>query len=231
MAPSELPGEPADRMRRSDGAQTRERLLLSALRLFAEKGYERTSTREFAHSAHANVGAIAYYFGDKQGLYRAAFTEVTGNPRDDIAAFADPALSLHQALLAVYRGFAEPFELGELPRLCTRLHLREMIEPTGAWQTHIQMDLRPYHQALTEVLRRHLGLPRPDDDLYRLAFAIVSLGVYLYVGQDLIDDLCPSLMADAPAIHRWAERMAEHALAMVQAEARRRGLPLPTDNP
>lgn len=231
MTPDGIRPDTADRTRRSDGAQTRERLLLSALRLFAEQGYDRTSTREIAQAAQANVGAIAYYFGDKQGLYRAAFTEVGGNPRDDIARFADPALSLRQALLAIYHGFAEPFERGELPRLCTRLHLREMIEPTGAWQTHIQTDLRPYHQALVEVLRRHLGLPRADDDLYRLGFAIVSLGVYLYVGQDLIDDLCPSLMADTPAIHRWAERMADLALAMVDAEARRRGLPLQPDIP
>ncbi|PWF55481.1 DUF1956 domain-containing protein, partial [Massilia glaciei] len=34
------------RKTRSDGAQSRERLLLAAMRLFAEQGFAKTSTRE-----------------------------------------------------------------------------------------------------------------------------------------------------------------------------------------
>src|SRR4051812_24113332 len=63
------------RKSRSDGVQSRERLLLSAMRLFAEQGFARTSTREIALAAGTNIASISYYFGDKAGLYRAAFTE------------------------------------------------------------------------------------------------------------------------------------------------------------
>jgi AcrR family transcriptional regulator len=64
---------------RSDGAQARERLLYAALRLFAASGFERTSVREIAQAAGANVSAVGYYFGDKAGLYRAAFFEPLGD--------------------------------------------------------------------------------------------------------------------------------------------------------
>jgi AcrR family transcriptional regulator len=60
---------------RSDGEQSRERLLHSAIRLFAEQGYAKTSTRELAQAAGTNAAAIGYYFGDKAGLYRAAFAQ------------------------------------------------------------------------------------------------------------------------------------------------------------
>ncbi|HWH70184.1 MAG TPA: TetR family transcriptional regulator [Candidatus Sulfotelmatobacter sp.] len=53
--------------------QTRERILDAAERLFAEKGLEGVSTREITTAAEANVGAINYYFGGKQGLVLAVF--------------------------------------------------------------------------------------------------------------------------------------------------------------
>ena len=54
---------------RADGAEAPAQLLLSALKLFAEKGFAKTSTREMAQAAGANLAAISDYFGDKAGLY------------------------------------------------------------------------------------------------------------------------------------------------------------------
>src|SRR5215216_4026858 len=104
---SDLPSQPPlrfgkpegeSRKQRSDGAHARAHLLLVALRLFSEKGFAKTSIRDIAHAAGANVAAISYYFGDKAGLYRAVFTELLGSARDDIALYNQPHLSLHQAL-------------------------------------------------------------------------------------------------------------------------------------
>ena len=51
------------------GAQpARERLMLAALKLFAQQGYAKTSVRAIAAEANANVAAISYYFGDKAAL-------------------------------------------------------------------------------------------------------------------------------------------------------------------
>src|SRR4051812_38465331 len=69
------------RKQRSDGAEARERLLHTALKLFAEKGFSKTSTREIAQAAGANIASISYYFGDKAGLYRAVYTEPLGSAR------------------------------------------------------------------------------------------------------------------------------------------------------
>ena len=70
------------------GEGARERLLMAGLRLFALQGYSKTSTRELAEAAQANVAAISYYFRDKAGLYRAVFFEpMGGTPDVGIARF------------------------------------------------------------------------------------------------------------------------------------------------
>ncbi|MGE8533523.1 TetR family transcriptional regulator [Chryseobacterium sp. D764] len=46
-----------------------ENILFAAEKLFAEKGFEGTSTREIAKDANVNISMISYYFGSKEKLY------------------------------------------------------------------------------------------------------------------------------------------------------------------
>lgn len=211
------------RPQRSDGEQSRERLLHAALELFADQGFAKTSTREIAEAAGTNVAAISYYFGDKAGLYRAAFREPQGAPEDAIARFADPALPLGGALAAFYAGFLEPMRHGDLARQSLKLHVREMLEPTGLWDEEIQQGIKPMHDALVGVLMRHLGLAAPDDDLQRLAICVASLGVHQHVGCDVAEQLAPGLYNPPDGFERWSAMLVQSALAMVEAERRRRG--------
>lgn len=50
---------------------TRDRLIKIAMEMFAESGYDKTSIRELAKRADANIAAINYHFGGKEGLYHA----------------------------------------------------------------------------------------------------------------------------------------------------------------
>ena len=210
--------------KRADGEESRKRLMMVALKLFAAHGFEATSTRLIAKEANVNISAIAYYFGDKAGLYRAVFTETLGSPKDDIALFEGTELSLEQALNAMFGGFTEPLKEGELAQLCIRLHMREMVEPTGLWAEEIDNSIAPHHQALLQVLQRHLGLQVIDTDLHRLAFCIVGLGVQLFVGRDVAERVSPELMIDQEALDVMRERLTYFATSMVQAEACRRKL-------
>jgi len=203
---------------------SRQRLLDAALRCFAEHGFEKTSTRMIADAAQANVAAIRYYFGDKAGIYRAAFTEPMGQPQDDIALFDDPKLTLEQALQGLYSGFIEPLKQGELVQLCTKLHMREMVEPTGLWQQEIDHGITPYHQALVKVLCRHLGITKEDDDVHRLAICIVAQAVFLYMGREVLQAVRPRLVSSPAALDVMGQRLVHYAQAMVQAEIKRRQL-------
>jgi TetR/AcrR family transcriptional regulator len=50
---------------------TREHILEVAERVFAENGFKETTIRQICRAAKANVCLISYYFGGKDGLYKA----------------------------------------------------------------------------------------------------------------------------------------------------------------
>lgn len=56
-------------------SEARDRLIQVATVLFAEKGLDGVSTREIAKAAQLNISLISYYFGGKEGLYKAVFRE------------------------------------------------------------------------------------------------------------------------------------------------------------
>jgi AcrR family transcriptional regulator len=58
------------------GEDTRLRILQTALRVFAAEGYEGASTRTLAQRANVNLPALQYYFGNKEGLYRAVIDHI-----------------------------------------------------------------------------------------------------------------------------------------------------------
>jgi AcrR family transcriptional regulator len=200
----------------------RSRLVMSALRLFAEKGYKAASTREICEAAEINISSIRYYFGDKAGLYRAAFTEPMGEKPCHSELQAYVGLSLDEALGKFFTEFLEPLKKGEEIWLVMKLHFREMIEPTGAWQQVIDTEIKPQHEVLVSLLKKHLGLQRIDTDVQRLAFAIVGMAVHFYVGQDVVSAIAPQLLTTANAIDVLAERLAGYAVSMIEGEARRR---------
>ena len=212
---------------RTAGVESRERLLHAALRLFAAQGFAKTSIREIASAADVNIAAISYYFGDKAGLYRTLFTEALGCPTDAIAQSSHAELTLHDALSGVLLGFLDLLKQDELVQLGTRLHFREMIEPTGMREETIDTGIRPAHAMLVKLLSRHLGLARADDGVHRLAFSIIGLGVQMFLTRDVIQAIRPQLLATPAAIDTWAARMVDYAEAMVALEAQRRSTKIP----
>jgi AcrR family transcriptional regulator len=208
------------------GEDARERLLMAGLRLFAQQGYSKTSTRELAEAASVNVASISYYFGDKAGLYRAVFMEPLGSSADELARLRAAGPGLGDVLQAFYAGFLEPLKQGDVARLCMKLHFREMLEPTGLWQQTIEQDIRPLHDALAARLCPRFGLAAPDDDLQRLVICLAALGVHLHIGHDVTALVAPGLNDGAAALDLWHQRLVGFGLAMVQAELRRRGIPV-----
>jgi len=215
-----LPDRP--RHPRSDGEPSRVRLLHAGLRLFAQHGFAKASTREIAEAASVNVAAISYYFGDKAGLYRAVFLAPIDAPPRDLSPLLAGTCSLEQGLRCMLGSFMEPLKHDETARWCIKLHCREMLEPTGLWEEEIANGIKPMHAALVALLCRRFGLKRPDDEMHRLAVSIAGLGVHLFVSRDVVEALAPQLSASPQAVELWADRLAMYAEAMIDAEEKRR---------
>ena len=95
------------------GEDTRRRILETALDLFAAHGYEGASTRQIAEGAGVNLPAIQYYFGNKEGLYRAIIEDIVADTERHMAEV------LPRVRAALDDPGAAPAELSEL--LCQTL--------------------------------------------------------------------------------------------------------------
>jgi AcrR family transcriptional regulator len=207
------------------GEPARDRLLQAGLRLFAEQGYAKTSIRQIALAAGANVAAVSYYFGNKEGLYRAVFWGAPfAQNRPANTAQPTPA-SPDQAVVTLdglFQHILEPLRSGALARYWIKLQRREMLEPTGLWQEKVDRGMQPMHAALLALLCERLGVDKPDDEVKALAVMVIAPAVHLLVNCEVVDALAPQLLAGESAIDAWRERLLRGADAMIEAERRRR---------
>jgi len=205
------------------GLDTRARLLKAALRLFAEKGYAQTSTREICLAAGVNAASIHYYFGDKAGLYRAVYLAPIQQlmvAARAIAAAGDP---FEATMRRTYEAFLAPLKESDTRAMqILKLHFREQADPTGLSGDEVVAVGRSHFEALVAMLVRELGLRAPDDDVRRLASSLIALAVDFLTSADWLRQMAPQLHAGAAAIDRMTERLTGYAVALVEHERSRR---------
>lgn len=220
--PTALPPKNDSRKPRSDGEASRERILLTAMRLFGEQGFSKTSTRQIAGQANANLGSISYHFRDKAGLYDACFAALCQPIRENIALYDQPHMTLRESLTNYYRQMVAPLLAGQDAQLFMRFFYREMLEPTGIWQRQIETNIKPEHMAMVGILCRHLEVGQADEKIHLLAYAIASMGAQMVTWRDVVTAVTPSMMASQEAIIRWTGQLVDIAEAMVAVEKSKR---------
>jgi len=121
----------------------RERILLSAEKVFAQKGYAAASIRELCEAAGVNRALIYYYFADKADLYRA----VIANGEDDLLRIAREArdadgLALDKLRLFIVHSAQLHLERPSMMELTIRLE-RDHDHPEGILPLHQRMPEPP----------------------------------------------------------------------------------------
>lgn len=154
--------------RRDAGEATRERLMSAAELLFAELGYEGTSTRALAQAAGADLAMIVYQLGSKLGLYREILMRRA--KRLNAARLQDldevlvrspgqPELAdVVRALVATNIRLRTDPELGGLP--VARLIARQLLDPNDAGR-HLIGDMFD-ELAVRFIAAIRLALPAAD---------------------------------------------------------------------
>lgn len=210
------------------GAQAREQLIAQATRIFAAKGFAAASTREICEAAGVNVAAIHYYFGDKEGLYRAVLEVPIVEMTDAFGRFDDPRLPFAEAM----RMFLAPFlhsacgETDEREAAVMKLHLREMLEPTPAFRAIVERVIAPVHLAVCRLVARRCGLAGPDTDIHQLVFALVAMANDYCMSREFMNMLAPDVMGRPRAVEQILDRLVGYGCALVDHEvARRQAVP------
>ncbi|HEX7868511.1 MAG TPA: TetR family transcriptional regulator [Chryseobacterium sp.] len=66
-----------------------ENILFAAEKLFAENGFQGTSTREISKAANVNISMISYYFGSKEKMMSYLYQYRVLKTRENFSEFAD----------------------------------------------------------------------------------------------------------------------------------------------
>jgi TetR/AcrR family transcriptional regulator, regulator of cefoperazone and chloramphenicol sensitivity len=149
---------------------TRERLLDTAERLFADRGFAATSVRDITDAAGANLGAVNYYFRSKENLYAEVFIRRVGILREPIVAAAREAAGCahadpHRAFRTLGRAFLAPYEDQTSSLSLLNLFAREAVESCLPPRLFTEEFFLPAIAAIIDIVRK----VRPDlpDELAR----------------------------------------------------------------
>lgn len=135
----------------------REKLLETAIKIFAEKGYREATVAEICDAAGANVAAINYHFGDKETLYAESWLlsfnrSLSKYPPDGgISADAPAEERFRGRIYAIIKRFANP-ESYEF-----EIITKELAMPTGLLEKVIQESIEPIRQPVLLIIRELMG--------------------------------------------------------------------------
>jgi TetR/AcrR family transcriptional regulator, regulator of cefoperazone and chloramphenicol sensitivity len=203
------------------GEETRQRLLDTAIRLFAANGFNNVTVREISRDADVNLAAINYHFGDKFALYMAVVrtaANVMWNLND--LSMQPATVPAEQRLRHYIRAY--------IPRLMTikgpgawifRLMQHEQNEPTEAAPWIVDNAIRPRLRYLASVVADLLDLPVDDLHVFRCAISIHTqcLAVMPHPFRALIDkDWKVDSMSDG-AIDAAVDHITMFSLAGIRA--------------
>ncbi|MBA2479238.1 MAG: CerR family C-terminal domain-containing protein [Planctomycetes bacterium] len=187
------------------GRATRDRLLAAAGEVFAELGFSHATVREICSRAGANIAAVNYHFGDKQGLYSAVFHYACTLVAEHVPVGS--TVPARERLRVFIRAFlAHMLDEGR-PAWHGKLMAREMIEPTGVLDDLVGQSIRPHFQELIGIVRELLGRRAADSVVRRCCTSIIGQCVFFLHSRPILVRLDPGLRFTREEIDALSEHI------------------------
>jgi AcrR family transcriptional regulator len=199
---------------RTASEQTRARLLDAAREVFSQQGFQGATVREICRRAEANVAAVNYHFGNKEGLLAEAlnFAPLAALQKANVKADACPRIRL--------RLFLRDFMLMLLDEKNAstqcRIMARELADPTPALDQIVNEAIAPLHEFLGKLLREIVGDKVNEAELRRCVYSIFGQCQFYRHSHPVLQRLHPKLRYDHKEIEAIAEHIADFSLAGIQ---------------
>jgi AcrR family transcriptional regulator len=133
-------------------AQRREQIMAAAARVFAQKGYPNTTTREIADEADIAEGTLYNYFNSKREILLAIFS--SAETLMETILLEGDQLDSREAMV---RMFESALGLSELHLSFTRILLTEAMVDDGVLQDFVWGMLERTHQRLEAYMAERIA--------------------------------------------------------------------------
>jgi TetR/AcrR family transcriptional regulator, regulator of cefoperazone and chloramphenicol sensitivity len=151
------------------GEETRQRILDVALKAFGEASFKAVTTRRISEASGVSLPTLQYYFGDKEGLYRACAEAIVERYRRDASgAAAEAAKALQEkcgpetarvrlkALIGALAGFLVGTREAQS---WAQFAARELRDPGPAFEILYDNLWRPGVEITARLIARISGTP------------------------------------------------------------------------
>jgi AcrR family transcriptional regulator len=196
--------------------ETCRRLLTAASEEFARHGFASARVRQIVEAAKVNVAAVNYYFGGKEGLYRATLRHLAARPAPK-AKFSErrgrkPEARLKRrvhAILSRFIGTDRPSPLG-------RILAYEAMDPTGNLDSLIGDTMRPEVERIHLLLREIAGPAVPERELAHAALGILGQCVLYMYARPTIEGLAPGFTYGPETCRFLSAQITEFSLGGIE---------------
>ena len=203
----------------TSGEQTRARLIEAAREVFSQNGFQGATVREICRRAEANVAAVNYHFGSKDGLLAEAlnFTGLKALQAANVAADPCPEkrlrLFIHDFMLML-------LDEKSASRQC-RMMARELADPSPALDKIVSEAIAPLHGFLGRLVCEIVGDKMSAAEQLRCVFSILGQCSFYYHTEPVLQRLHPELRYDREEIEAIAQHIANFSLAAMSQLTRR----------
>ncbi len=197
-----------------ENIETRLRILETASKVFAERGFAATTIRMICGRANVNIAAINYHFGGKEALYREVLRYVrrrayekypityglsdNPSPEERLHAF------VHSFLL---RALGNEWAVG-----FGTLTMREMVEPTDALDIIVDEGIRSMFQQLVDIVEAILGKDAGDELVLSCSRSIIGQCVFYMFSRSVIMRMAPEQKFGDEALKSFAGQIVDFSM-------------------
>ena len=161
-------------------AETRDRILDAALRIFSAEGLAGARTEQIAAAAGVNKALLYYYFESKEKLYLAALESVTSRVRDSsMAAILADASPGERILRVALNHFDRILTQREFQSLMQQEMIRMHKGEEGAWPLLAKRVFGPLQAALQSTVREGIESGELIEADW-LQYPLVALGANVF---------------------------------------------------
>lgn len=202
----------------SPDVNTKTALLAAAVEVFADKGFDSATVRDICGRAKANVAAVNYHYGSKDGLYAAVLEEIfpTGA---EWRAEENGDLTPEERLRAFIHGLV--FDIYERGSDTIAQHwaifLREMAKPSANLDIIVQHQVQPRANELRSILVDILGPDAPDTALALCSSNIWALMLDHLLIQPILDRLTPHRPTVGGVLDDYVDHLTRFSLGGLKA--------------
>lgn len=164
---------------RAQGRESRDELLVAALRVFARRGYRQAGVDEIAADAGYSKGVVYWHFSSKEELLLALIDERIDAPMREMVALIESAPPERDMSFEATKAFARQLDSQRDVLMLDREYWSIAIRDPElrARYTERQTELRDALSRALEARSRHLGtpdLPMPAQDVARVVLNIIA---------------------------------------------------------